>query len=106
MSSRNTFTTNYIYHQEAVRHIHREMESAGYGIKTNKGLNDDFQVVGMIKNAEWNGDLRNTIKELLEETKKKFNIQYELSIVFVGDTYKVITFITTNNDEDWRFEEY
>lgn len=105
MSSRNAFTTSYIYHQGAVRHIHKEMEAVGYGIKTNKGLNDDFQVVGMIKNVEMNFKFQQQMYNLLKETKKMFNIGYPLSAVFIGDENNVITFITTD-EQEWEFREY
>jgi hypothetical protein len=101
MSSRNTFTTNYIYHERAAIELANRIEHLGYGIKVNKGLADYFQVVGMIKDVEWSNSTFRYFHKLLREIKHSHGIEYELSIVFVGDTYPVITHITTGDPTDW-----
>lgn len=101
MSSRNTFTTNYIYHEKAAIELANRIGHLGYGIKVNKGLSDYFQVVGMIKNVEWDSKTHTYLRKLLKEIKQYHNIEYDLIIMFVGDTYPVITLITSGDPADW-----
>lgn len=103
MSSRNAFTTSYIYNEKAVLDIAARMGHLGYGIKANKGTQDFFQVTGMLKNVEFSNETERYLRKMLQEVKQKFNIEYEISLIFIGDTYPVITLITTGDPTDWTF---
>lgn len=103
MSSRNTFTTNYIYHEKAAKEILSRIAHIGYGVTINKGLSDYFQVVGMIKNMEFSST-RLYFTKVLREVKQNHGIEYDLSIVFIGDTWPILTFITTGDPRDWTLD--
>lgn len=101
MSSRNSFTTSYIYHEEAVEFLAEKLAPMGYGVQA-VGEQDKTQVVGMIKNVEFSADREDKIREALTITKNKFDIEYPISIVFIGDTWRIVNFYSTAGANSFR----
>jgi hypothetical protein len=100
LSSRNAFTSNYIYDGDVTEDLCIALEKLGWGVRTSgsNGANQLTQVVGMIKNVDYfKNELEAKLKKILTEVREKHDYYDDLSLVFIGDEHPVVTFITTSD---------
>lgn len=105
MSSRNAFTSNYIYKVETVNVLASKLERLGYGI-TAHGETDVSSVVGMIKNVDYYRlQLDRVIEKAIEEAIEETDYNGEVTLVFIGDEHQVIR-IFSSHLEKYRCDLY
>lgn len=100
MSSRDTFVSNYLYHQEAVDTLLDKLENRFKVYKpTISSPQSPMFVSSMIKNTYWDHRKGKKVRGILNEVKEEHNIEYNLYLVFVTDEYPLVTCITTASQE-------
>lgn len=120
MSSRNSFTSNYIYDPNVAvdlcqRLIDEFVDGStfqlGWGI-TTVGHHEPKQVVGMFKNIEWESERVDKVRDILKGVKERHD-SHDLTLVFISDEYDVLTTISTkvwtsnaNGFKDQQFLSY